>query len=101
MISLDWDDINLEEAERRLDMLQGLEFTKMRLWNSPSGKGFHVEIFGLKKTWEEQIELREKFWDDPKRIQFDSARIKKGICCNILFDKKGKNSSTHVKTILR
>ena len=88
-LTLDWDNISLNKALKRLKKLKKLFPDKQIVFNiSSKKKGFHVIVFDAKISFEKSIELRKKFSDDPKRIKKDLERKKNKLPCNVLFDKK-------------
>lgn len=89
-ITLDWDIIDFSECKKRIQILrQYFPDSRIDLEKSAGGRGYHVMIYNSCKTYEEQLKLREKFWDDKKRIAIDRQRWEKGIPTNILFTEKG------------
>jgi len=97
--TLDWDNISKKTMNRRIDKLkQVVQFNRLRVYQSASKKGYHIEVFGVNGNWEDNVYLRNMLWDDKKRLEIDKDRKLKGICCNILFDKKylGESKLLHV-----
>lgn len=91
-LTLDWDNISFDVLLQRIRVLRHFyPSQKMQVERSSGGKGYHAVIFDATKSFKEQINLREKFWDDEKRIAIDRQRWKKGVPASILFtEKRGK-----------
>jgi hypothetical protein len=84
---LDWDRITKKEALRRKKLIEKQEKTSVILYKTKHG--FHAEII-KDATVEENFKLREKYWDDPTRLEISKQRYEDtGSGHDILFDVKG------------
>lgn len=87
-VGLDWDNISLDTALKRVDIIGkevGVQFLLFKTKN-----GFHVYLFFNKKiSPAENFSIREKYWDCPLRLQYSKARFETtGKDYDILFTMK-------------
>ena len=87
---MDRDNASRRNAFSKALLLKAL-FPKNRVEvrKSASGKGFHIIVYGLKKSFKEIMCWRKWFGDDPIRMYFDRQRRKQGIPTQVLFTSKG------------
>lgn len=89
-LTLDWDNIDFTELIARLKILRThYQGNRIIVEQSANRRGYHAIISGACNTFEEQLKLRDKFWDDKKRVIIDGQRWEKGIPIGILFTQKG------------
>ena len=67
---------------------------KIEYEDSASKKGGHIIVHSAAKNWDDIIAMRLILGDDIRRIEKDASRMKKGIACSILFDKKNNQYAT-------
>ena len=88
-VSLDWDRISYQQAHDRIDSIDCScvhSLTKIELYQSPTGKGYHCILwFSIPKNI---FDIRKEFWDDPTRLEIDLKRAKLKKPLNILWHYK-------------
>lgn len=94
MITLDWDNINYEEAARRIEQILTSSFVKvLELRTSPSLGGFHTYIETTPISEAFQIRVRQCWKDDGRRILGD-IMAPKAIYRNVMFVYKSSPLGT-------
>lgn len=85
----DRDNASRRNAFLKARLLKAL-FPKNRveLRQSASGRGFHIIVYGLKKSFNEIMQWRRWFGDDPIRMYYDAKRRKQGVPTQVLFTIK-------------
>jgi hypothetical protein len=89
-LTLDWDNISVKRFRKRMAVISMLFRENAIKWKrSHSGKGYHVEVYGVHGLNKEYIyNMRRWLSDDIRRINYDIDRDSKAVICNVLFDKK-------------
>lgn len=95
-VTLDWDNISQKRFTKRMAVIRMLFREKLIKWKkSQSGKGYHVEIYGVTGFNDEYIlNMRKWLCDDIRRIEYDRERGKHGVICNVLFDVKRRRDNS-------
>ncbi|MBS3748192.1 MAG: hypothetical protein KGY67_00650 [Candidatus Thermoplasmatota archaeon] len=88
MVCLDWDNISLDEAFKRINIIENKEHIQTLLFETKHG--FHVYLFFKREISPfENFRIREKYWDCPLRLQYSKARFETtGKDYDILFTMK-------------
>jgi len=90
-----------QKALVSLDMLQKtMPKVPIEVWQSPSGCGYHISAWNRIESLKEELELREVYGDDRKRVEFDErkrSRHKKNF--NVLWSsKKGRREKPLIRS---
>ena|SRR3990167_5779784 len=94
MITLDWDNINYEEAARRVcKILAFSSVQSLEIRTSPSLGGFHIYIETHPINEAMQISLRQRWKDDGRRILGDLF-APKAVYRNVMFVYKSSPLGT-------
>ena len=88
VVGLDWDDIKLEEARKRVSRIETQEEVSTMLYETCHG--FHcVLLFTMPVSVDDGFQLRMKYWDDKNRIKISKLRYQTiGYGHDVLFDCK-------------
>ena len=91
VVGLDWDDITLDVALERQKTIEEKEKIQTLLYQT--AHGFHLElIFKHNISVADNFTIREKYWDDEKRLNVSKQRhMTSGSGHDILFTIKNNH----------
>jgi hypothetical protein len=98
ILNLDWDDITEQVAiDRCKEILkQEVAIQAIELKTSPMGSGYHVYLYlGGQPLSGSVRAFREKWFDDPKRIELDYGIRNENF--SVLFNTKVVNGATYLE----
>ncbi len=88
-IPLDLDRITFNAFMRKLRLVKIMfPQKKIQAEKSAGRQGYHITVFQACKSFDEALQMRHWLGDDQKRIMHDSVNFRRGICSQVLFDKK-------------
>ena len=101
-ITLDWDNIAWSECKKRLDFISKdrNDIEEIKIFNSPLCDGYHIYIsFNKWLKWNEIMRLRQRWKDDPKRIEIDLFKVRAETKM-IMFRAKTRGGYKHKEELM-
>ena len=102
IITLDWDNIAWTECKKRLRFIirDRSDIEQIEVYSSPLCDGYHIYIsFNKWLKWNEIMRLRQRWKDDPKRIEIDLFKVRAETKM-IMFRAKTRGGYKHKEQLM-